>query len=289
MMKVKKEKKFKREYIPIIALALILIALLAILIIVFMWEKKDFNINVPEDEFIANEILVDTSGSLCDEKTVSKLYEDFSEVEFKWTPVEIERDNGADQGTNETIKTKTYVYDVTFEGVTEDMYIIIENDNRKTNQPKVKLTYKDAKDGKITYRTEHTELVITYTVSIYAAKYECKDELFRKFTFQTPIYNKWSDIDICENYPKFKYCSKFLTEHVPTDDTFFTELYAWGEQSKVKVTVFYDTLNVEQNDYYQYLPDSAKQVYDKYKTTTTTKQAITKATTTTKTTKKAGN
>lgn len=288
MMKVAKEKKFKREYVPVIVLALILILLLVILILVFMWEKKDFNIRVPEEEYIANEILVDTSNSACSESTVSKLYQDFSEVEFKWTPVEIERDNGADQTNNQVVKTKTYVFDVTFDNVTEDMYIIIENDNRRTEKDRVKLTYADAKDGKITYRTEHTELVITYTVSIYAAKYECKDELFRKFTFQTPIYNRWSDIDICENYPKFDYCKKFLTTHVPTDDMFFTELHQWGEKNKIKITNFYDTLDIEKEDFYDYLPDHAKEVYDKKKKTTTTSQKITKKTTTV-TTKKAGN
>ena len=103
MMKVAKEKKFKREYVPVIILALILILLLVILILVFMWEKKDFDIRVPEEEYIANEILVDTSNSACGESTVSKLYQDFSEVEFKWTPVEIERDNGADQTNNQVV------------------------------------------------------------------------------------------------------------------------------------------------------------------------------------------
>lgn len=284
MMKVAKERKFKREYIPIIGLALFLLLLIAVLIIVFLWEKKDYNINVPADEFIANEILVDTSDSLCDEATVSKLYSDFSEVEFKWEPVEIETGNGVDQATGEKVPVYTYVYDVTFDNVTEDMYIIIENDNRRTQKDQIKLTYeKDAKDGKITYRTEVTELVITYTVSIYAAKHDCKDELFRKFTFQTPIYNKWHAIDVCANYPEFKYCSKFLTEHTPTDDTFFKELYAWGESNKIKITSFYDTLDVEEEDFYKYLTPEAQQVYDKHmKTTTTKKVSIT-------TTKKAGN
>ena len=286
MMKIKKEKKFKREYIPIIVLAIILILLLTILVLVFMWEKKDFNINVPKDEFIANEIIVDTSGSLCDNKTVSKLYEDFSEVEFKWEVKEHKYKNGADQYTGELVDVTTYIYEVTFDNVTEDMYIIIENDNRRTEKEKVKFTYKDAKDGKITYKTEPTEILITYTVSIYAAKYECKDELFRKFTFQTPIYNKWYDIDICKEYPKFEYCKQFITGHTPSDDQFFTALHKYGKENKVEITVFADTLDYDSDDFYKYLPDSSKEVYDRYKKTTTTKAAITTKATTTK---KVGN
>ena len=42
MMKVQKERKFKKEYIPVIVLALILILLLTLLVVVIMYEKKDY-------------------------------------------------------------------------------------------------------------------------------------------------------------------------------------------------------------------------------------------------------
>ena len=135
--------------------------------------------------------------------------------------------------TNEEYKTLGYVQKVEITNLSEDVYLIVSNNNKNTKKQNIKLTSKDAKDGKITYFTEYSSDLVTYSIKVYSSNGDCMDELFREFEFVTPIYNRFSDMDICDNYKEFKYCQKYITEDRPTQQEFMVELNAYQKKHKV--------------------------------------------------------
>ena len=237
MMKVQKERKFKKEYIPVIVLALILILLLTLLVVVIMYEKKDYKLpNMPEYEYVTNEILVDTSNSTCSAVEIDKLYQSANKVTFKYAEERVVVGKGVDVITGEEEPTYGYVFNVQFSNITEDIYIRITNDNLFTEKKIVQIKAKDAEEGKYTYQTEYTDDVVTYTVEIYTSNEHCQGELFRKFTFETPIYNRLAGMDLCQEFKEFEYCQKFITKDRPSMDQFYEKLYAYIEKEKIDVS-----------------------------------------------------
>ncbi len=115
--------------------------------------------------------------------------------------------------------------------ITDDIYVRVTN-----NYDKAELIFRnsDATDGVVTFQTKNTDQLITYTIEVYANKYSCVGEVFRKFTITTPIYNSFSELDVCSRYPEFYYCQEFISSDQVTFDTFFTNLEKYEESLKEK-------------------------------------------------------
>ena len=247
MAKIKSERKFKREYIPVIVLGFILILLLALLLIVFRYEKKDYNIKIPDSDYEMNDLIIDTSDSLCSESEVDKLYNSAANITYEYSPTQIKVADGVNSDTGEKEDVMGTVYNVKIKDIPKDMYIIIENNNRFTKKEKVVLKSDKIKDNAVTYQTEYTDSIITYTVSVYTEGGDCANELFRKFTFNTPIKNKWSQLDICTWYPKFELCSEYINQNLPTYAEFYTELGKYIDENE-EITSVHDFEPVEKEE-----------------------------------------
>ena len=235
-MKMKRE--FKREYVPVVIASILLVLLVIALIFAIFYDKEDFDINIPENEAVKNEILVDTSNSLCDSKTIKKLYNDADAIGLTYKEKKEVVAQGNNQETFEEEDVYGYVFDVELTNITKDFYLVIKSDNPyEKNEATIK--YEDTKKGKYTFTTKYTDVVVTYEVSIYANVDKCKDELFRKFTFVTPIYNRHGDLGVCQHYPDFKWCKKFITEDVPSYQEFYYELDKYIKKEKITTTMDY--------------------------------------------------
>ena len=230
---VKKKSAFKKDYIPIIGLVALLPVLIVILVLVSLYDKKDYEINVDEEPVNVVDKLVDTSDSMCSEKEVNNLYQTANKLSVTYQPVKKIVGHGIDMETGNKVDTYGYVQKVDIRNLTEDMYLIVNSNNALSKQKNLKLTIKDVKDGVLTYFTEYTNDLITYTIKVYSSKGDCADELFREFEFKTPIYNRFSAMDICDNYPNFKYCQKYITEDRPTQQEFQVALAAYQKENKV--------------------------------------------------------
>lgn len=241
MMK-KEKKQLKVEYIPVIISFMILLLLIGILIFAVLYNKSKFVINVPGEDYITNEILVDTSKSLCNQKKIKELYNKANKIKLSYQDEKVVVGQAQNQDTLDIVDTYGYVFNVEFKNVPEDMYMIIESDNINFKDDKVILKGEDAKKGILKYQTKYTELVVEYTVSIYSSKYDCVDELFRKFTFITPIYNRYHDMYICDAYPEFELCEKFIVENKPSLQTFYNRLYKYGRENDIVITNTYESI-----------------------------------------------
>lgn len=235
---MKRKREFKREYVPVVIASILLVLLVIALIFAIFYDKDDFDIEIPENEAIKNEILVDTSESLCDTNTIKKLYNDADKITLTYKEKEEVVGKGMDQDTNEEVDVYGYVFDVELTDITDDFYLVIKSDNPyEENNATIK--YSDTKDGTYTFTTKYTDVIVTYEVSIYANVEDCKDELFRKFTFVTPIYNRFGDLGVCQQYEDFKWCKKFITEDVPTYQEFYYELDKYIKKEKITTTQDY--------------------------------------------------
>ena len=242
MRKIREKKKFKVEYIPVIVSFLILIILVGVLIFIIRYNKDIFDVDVPDQDYITNEMIVDTSDSLCKKKEVEDLYKKANEITISYEEEKVVIGESQNQETLEIVDAYGYVFNVEFKNVPEDIYLVIKSDNINFEDDKVTLKGEDAKDGVLKYQTKYTELIVEYTVSVYAAKYDCQDELFRKFTFKTPIYNRYHDMYICDAYPEFELCKEFITEDKPSMQVFYNRLYKYGKENDIVITNTYESI-----------------------------------------------
>ena len=240
---IKKEKKqFKVEYVPVVISFLVLLLLIGILVFIILYNKNKYDVDVPGEEYITNEMLVDTSDSLCNTKRVNELHKKANKISISYKDEKVIIGQAQSQDTLEMVDTYGYVFNVEFKNVPEDMYLVIKSDNINFKDDKTTLKGEDAKDGVLTYQTKYTELIVEYTVSIYSSKYDCQDELFRKFTFTTPIYNRYHNMYICEAYPDFELCQKFITENKPSMEAFYNRLYKYGKANDIVITNTYESI-----------------------------------------------
>lgn len=107
-------------------------------------------------------------------------------------------------------------FEISILNITEDIYVRVTNnidDEIRT------FYYKDTKDGVGTFETKESDELVTYTIEVYANKYSCAGEEFRKFSITTPIYNEYSNFRECEGHEDFYYCQQYITsDNIPVYD-----------------------------------------------------------------------
>lgn len=115
--------------------------------------------------------------------------------------------------------------------ITDDIFVKISNDKNSNIH-----TFKrsDTINGVATFQTTLTSDIVTYTIEIYANNYECSGELVRKYTMITPMYNKYSALQVCTDNPDFYYCKEFISTENVSFDTFYRNLEKYQTQKKVE-------------------------------------------------------
>ncbi len=213
MMKIKKERKpFKREYIPIILAVIILFFLIGALIYLighdFKFDEEKANPGQHEQE----EVLIDNSNSKCSKDELNELYKIAENIKVETEMREIEDpDNEVlNQETDEVEPAISIVPIMKFTNLNSKVYIFMSNNyNEKTEEVK-------PKGDKTEVNGIQSDKIVEYTIEIRSNDYGCKGETIRKFNVRTPIYNSFSELDICVDYPDYPYCQKYLAEDLPS-------------------------------------------------------------------------
>lgn len=122
-------------------------------------------------------------------------------------------------------------FDISILNITEDIYVKVTNKNDNSV-----MTYKfaDTNNGTLTFRTMDIEKLNTYTFEVYANKYQCVGELFRKFTLDTPMYNPYSEMIACQENPEFYYCQAFIPSENITLNEFKTKVNEFENDKKLE-------------------------------------------------------
>lgn len=115
--------------------------------------------------------------------------------------------------------------------VTDEIFIKVTNDQ---NNDVLTFYSKDARDGIVSFYQNHVDKLVNYTIEVYANKYACAGELYKKLTLTTPMYNSYSELVACDNNPDFYYCQEYITTEKIAYDEFFKSLekYETTEEEK---------------------------------------------------------
>lgn len=233
MMKIKKERKpFKREYIPVILAIILLLVLVGALIYLighdFKFEEERVDSNQHEQE----EVLIDNSNSKCSKDELNELYKIAENIKVNTEMVEREDNENMvfDQENEVYIPGTSVIPVIKFSNLDSKIYLFMSNDyDSKTED-----IYSESKDAEVD--GVYSDKIVEYTIEVRANDYDCKGETIRKFTIKTPIYNSFSQLDICESYPEYGYCQEYITEDLPTMYDFQLGLQKYKKTLKTTVT-----------------------------------------------------
>lgn len=164
--------------------------------------------------------------SSCSYSELAELNDIAANVKTTYEPVSIKTGTAIDVD-NSTIDNIVYVdayvkgFYINVLNVTEDIYVKISND--KDNGV---LTFKnaDTDGGLAKFQTTKSNEIVTYTIEVYANKYDCTGELIRKYTMITPMYNTYSELQVCSENSDFYYCQEFISTENISLDAFYKNL-----------------------------------------------------------------
>lgn len=232
MMKIKRERKpFKREYIPIIIAVAILVLLIGALIYLighdFKFDEEKVNQNQHEQE----EVLIDNSNSRCSKEELEELYKIAENIKVETEMKKIEdKDNEVyDFDEEKYVPGISIIPVIKFSNINSKVYVYMSNDfNEKTVE--VQLEKEDVQIEGVS-----SDKIVEYTLEVRANDYNCKGETIRKFTVKTPIYNSFSQMDACVDYPDYDYCKEYITENLPSMQDFQLGLQNYKKALKTTV------------------------------------------------------
>lgn len=249
-----------REYIPVIIGVIMLIILGIILVFFINYQNPSIKVEIPKDEIgaIYKEKTVDISSSTCPKINISK-YEDMSKelvIDYQFHEVETGLDVEYDSIFNkDVVKDTTIVPFIYFSNLKEGLYLTI--DSEQDPDSFYKITQENFKENKVSYICPYSEQSLIYTIKIYVDVDGCHDVMIRKFTYQLPVYNKYSNQARCSRYPDFKYCAEYLMEDLPSYTVYdfeFSKYIKDVERGKVTTSPTTDVLKniagvaVDEND-----------------------------------------
>lgn len=217
MKKYKEKKPFKREYIPVIVAVVVLIILIATLIFVIFDKKENFEINIDEEIKNSEDLVVDTSGTKCNNEESKKIKDAAKGVEVSYTikRMYVGKTIEIDSPDMPEVDAYDYGFEIAIKNITEDVYVVVKNDY---SDDVFTYHYKDTDNGVKTFESIATDEFVNFTFEVKSESDKCKDENYRKISLETPKYNIYSSYQFCADNPNNKVCKMFVTEDVSAKD-----------------------------------------------------------------------
>ncbi len=124
--------------------------------------------------------------------------------------------------TGATSYTSRYV-DIKVYNMNPKLYVDVSSDAGYN----VTATFNDlAKDGTLTFRQSMIGKKVNYTFVVKSTSYGCDTETLRTVRLSLPIYNAYSQLEICSDIPDYYLCQEFVTS--PVDgSTFYDKVDAY--------------------------------------------------------------
>lgn len=216
-----------RDYVPVFIGIIIFCVLGCALFVVIKYQNPTKPLEVQDEGVNAKfkEKKVDISSSTCPKVDLSDLKEEADKIELTYAFYDYETGVDAEYDTSfelEQVGETKQLPLIFITNLTDDVYVTLESNQYEDSYQKI--TTKDVDEsGYAVYEGVYSEKSLIYTVRVYIDIENCKDVMIRKFTMQLPVYNKYFNQARCSYYPDFKYCAKFLSEDLPSYNTFIYE------------------------------------------------------------------
>ena len=154
---------------------------------------------------------IDTrAASTCSYKEQAELNEIANNVKANYEIVDIydgmtlNFENGT--GIAEEIESYIKGFKISILNITDDIYVTVKNDYNSEVQTFYK---KDTRDGIASFESKITDVLVNYQIEVHSNKYTCIGEVYSKTQLKTPIFNPYSDLEICKNNSSFYYCQQW--------------------------------------------------------------------------------
>lgn len=143
-----------------------------------------------------------------------------------------------------SVKSTFPAYYLTIYNLPKDLNVsVIRNDTKKNV-----VVYDDNKeeDGVIYIDTGYAAKVKLFTIKVRSNDSNCKNEILKTMAVTTPMYNKFSQYNSCQENPDFKLCQQFTTTDYSdvTNSQFIEKLNEYKvqkeEEEKRKNSLFYN-------------------------------------------------
>lgn len=229
MIKIEKERKFKREYIPVIIGCLILILFVVLLVLTINYEGNVEKENIGNDNIISetDDLAIEKTDSKCSKDDFNNLMQTANKVgavyyvDEKKTKIDPTEENEIYYETLEDGYEVDKIISIAISGIEDNIYAIVTNN---FNDATITIKKENLnEDGKYIYEAVDIGTRVTYTVSIYSNNPNCSEELLRKTSFRTKIFNNFSLSMACVVYPNYKNCEELVDKEI--DAITFTKGY----------------------------------------------------------------
>ncbi len=157
--------------------------------------------------------------------TVKATYEE-TEIDTGDSFVALEDAEGIKAG--DVVKVLKPGFIVKIFNITDKIYINVKN---SYNNESKDYYYNDTDNGSLTLNALPADEMITYTITIRSYTETCAGQELRVANLVTPYYNEYSQYTICETYPEYENCQKFLTGNTElTFDSFMNGAKSYSEK-----------------------------------------------------------
>lgn len=223
MMPRKKEKRpFKCEYIPVIVCGIILFLLIAGLIIAILYKIPEPKVKIDGSKSNVDEQLVDSKSISSDQKIYEEMVEKAKKIDVTYQlkrdmivgydyPEGYEGDLSVDPPQTEEYAIYTNYFDIFVNNVDPSMYLVFSDSLGVNNEELITI---EPGNSKVHFEMAFVDEVMTYTFEVRKAEEPDQGILLRKFSFKTPKYNYFSEMDFCIKYPDNKYCVETTYDNI---------------------------------------------------------------------------
>ena len=171
----------------------------------------------------------------CTAKQLGELRQLASNVKVSYIPrSEVVQSSYEDVEVGATSYTTRYL-DIKVYNMSPGLYLYVTN---SVGYEKTVSYDQIASDGTFTFRQEALDQKIDYVFTINSYKYGCETNVLRKIKLTLPLYNAYSQLDICTEIPDYYLCQEYVTQKV-NGSTFYDKVDAYkaklelqGEEEK---------------------------------------------------------
>lgn len=158
----------------------------------------------------------------CTAMQLGELRELASNIKVTYFPRAMIVDTSEDIETGATKYTARYI-DIKIYNMHSKLYIDVQNDS---NFKDVVSIANLASDGTITFRQDMVSKKVNYVFKVMSDEYGCQGNTLRTIKLSLPMYNSYSELEICSEIPEYYLCQEFVTS--PVDGaTFYDKVDAY--------------------------------------------------------------
>ena len=162
------------------------------------------------------------SNKACTAMQLGELREIAANLKVTYIPKTTVVNTGEDIETGATSYTAKFI-DIKVYNMSSKVYLEVKNDAGFSTTATVDRL---ANDGTITFRQDMVDRKINYEFKVKSVEYGCENETLRTIKLSLPIYNAYSQLEICSEIPEYYLCQEFVTS--PVDGaTFYDKVDAY--------------------------------------------------------------